>query len=105
MENLLQVNDAEPSTPSNEGKLNASLFLVNEFRYKCTADKEGNVDQVIFTNPFDSDKKNFGAPQNPRYADHVQTSGKPSRQVHKSPSAETSISEKELLAEKPTPCR
>lgn len=111
MENLLQINDARQADAApSEGNINGSMFLVNEFRYKCTANKEGNVDEVIFTDPFASDynaeeMRKLGAPQDPRYADQF-GNGKPADQVGKIAGDPTGgHAELEKVAQKPTPCR
>lgn len=89
MENYLQINDTQqPDAAIREAQssLSASMFIVDEFRYKCLPDKDGNVNELIITDIYDSSKaeemRKLGAPRSPQY-DTILKTGAPSEQVYK----------------------
>ncbi len=70
---------ASRSDKQGNASISAQEFLTNEFHYKCTADKEGNVKELILDPPFSKELQSQSAPRNPYFAEQA-GSGKPETQ-------------------------
>lgn len=108
---------AEPSSEDSglqamaDEAVSAREFLVNEFRYKCTAGPDGNVRELIAPSPYPKEAQQMPAPRNPAFADHLDKPGaEPGKQelkftdLYEQEGALEKGKEKARQAESPDPC-